>query len=381
MKPRGVFVTAKGFIAESAAGGVQLCTREYVRVLEGAGVELEIVTFEFDQRLSTRAARQVNSSPYFRPFAPDLPDRVLAAAREADFVFLNQVTLAGLAAKLRGSLPAGCRIVLLSHGAEITDLAHAARVRRYAPLSARMRPTPSIALGLVLADERNAREEIDLVVNLSSFDRDLEHWFGVRQSIWLPRIVEPAPLAPEVAAGRLGFVGTLDHAPNLEGLVLVLEALEAIQAPVEARIVSGSHEVARWLAARFPAVTILGALDDMALQEEARSWTGFLHPIFCAARGCSTKLAQAMAWGCPIVTTPEGRRGYRWRDGGLLEADTPRAFADLCVGLLRPDARARAAEAVQAAARTSPTLAEVAAEMRRGLGLAAAGQATSDHPA
>lgn len=370
MRARALFVTAKAFVAEGAVGGVQQCTREYLRTLEQAGLDLELVTFEPDRRLIARVARQFDSSPYVRPYPPDLPSKVIeAAAAGAEFVFLNQVTISGLAAAVRERLPQGCRIVALSHGAEVTDLAHTARVRTWAPLSGRMRPTPTVALGRALRDEIASRGELDLVVNLSSFDSEIERWFGASQTCWLPRIVEPSPLALAPLPGRLGFVGTLDHAPNLEGLVQALEALDAGGQSFEVRLVSGSDRVSRWLADRFPAVRLLGPLGEAALREEASSWMAFLHPIFCAARGCSTKLAQAMSWGLPIVTTPQGRRGYRWAHGGLLEADTPAQLAACCVKLLSPVEWQDAHRDVSDAARASPTLAEVADEMRDALGL------------
>lgn len=36
-----------------------------------------------------------------------------------------------------------------------------------------------------------------------------------------------------------------------------------------------------------------------------------------------------MGWGVPIVTTTAGRRGYLWRNGTLLYADTPEAMCEI----------------------------------------------------
>ena len=79
-------------------------------------------------------------------------------------------------------------------------------------------------------------------------------------------------------------------------------------------------------------VEVVGALDDAALTVEAETWTAFLHPIYCLSRGAS-KLALGLSWEIPVVTTPYGRRGYVWEEGGPLEAATPEAFVAACQAL------------------------------------------------
>jgi hypothetical protein len=69
-------------------------------------------------------------------------------------------------------------------------------------------------------------------------------------------------------------------------------------------------------------------LSDTELRAEAATWSAFLNPIFCQARGCSTKLATALGWEIPIVTTPVGARGYVQVDGALTSADGPMEFAE-----------------------------------------------------
>ena len=166
---------------------------------------------------------------------------------------------------------------------------------------------------IVLLAEAEVRTHVDIVCTLSPFDEDLEKWMGTRHAAWLPRVVKSNPLPWRPFGRRLGFVGTLDHSPNLEGLVAVLEALgERELAPFNVRVIGGPSEVGAWLAARHACVDYLGAIDDTALAHEAATWSAFLNPIFCQARGCSTKLAMALGWEIPIVTTPQGRRGYVW---------------------------------------------------------------------
>lgn len=317
--------------------------------------------------LWSRVRRLANASPFVGAFDPELVEEIrqLAATTRFDFIFLNQEVLASLAPLIRPFLPKDCRIVVLSHGLESTDLLHIIRLHRRLPLSHRLWPTPALLLGRILVSEQQSRPDVDAVCAISPFDADLERWLGMRRVAWIPRLVTSQPLAWQPVEHRLGFVGTLDHAPNLEGLVEVLEELAKDPAsPLRLRIVGDGQSIGRWLESRFKHVEILGALDDLALEAEAVSWTAFLHPIFSLPRGCSTKLATGIAWQIPIVTTPEGRRGYEWDDGALLEAGTPTEFVGYCRALADRDYARKAQQDVVRVAQSGPTLGTVAARMR-----------------
>jgi len=213
------------------------------------------------------------------------------------------------------------------------------------------------------------------VCALSPSDAHLEQWVGAARVGWLPRIVEPAPLDWLPLGKRLGFVGTLDHAPNLEGLAEVLERLSSRNdvGGLRIRVVGGPADTGRWLAQRYRLVDFLGPLDDFELREEARTWNGFLHPIFCYPRGCSTKLAAAIAWGIPVITTTPGCRGYMWKDGALLLAEAPDDFSSLCIELLDPTRLEEARRGVIQIAASSPRTNDVAATLRSTLGLESQG--------
>ena len=108
----------------------------------------------------------------------------------------------------------------------------------------------------------------------------------------------------------------------------------------------------------------LGPLSNDLLEAEAGSWSCFLHPIFCYARGASTKLATALAWEIPVVTTSTGRRGYVWTDGDLPVANAPEGFARLADSMLDRARAAEAREQVRRVSRSSPTLDDIAATIR-----------------
>jgi len=362
---RAVFVTHQGHIGDGK-GGVQRCTAEYLQTLEAMGLQVEIVRIRNDQRLDTKIMRRLNSSPYFRPVASADLEHVLAAARKADIVFLNQVALCAVASQLKAAIGPSVPIIVLSHGCEITDLLHVARLNRQLPLSARLRPTRRRALAQVFCDEVDARAHIDGVISLSDYDAQTEIWLGSAASTWVPRTVKPDALDWSPVVGRFGFVGTLDHAPSLEGLVQVLHECQRQGADeLEVHIVGNPPKLGEWLVQRYRHVKYLGALSDADMQREASTWSAFLNPIFCQARGCSTKLAMALGWQIPILTTTIGRRGYVWEQGGVVEANTTADFVTSMLHLAKNVAYLEGLrdDAIRAAAST-PSLDLVAAKMK-----------------
>jgi len=208
-------------------------------------------------------------------------------------------------------------------------------------------------------NESRYRLATDAVCTLSSFDADLERWLGSPQVCWIPRSINPAPIDWKPLGTRLGFVGTLDHAPNLDGLVQVLDCFANKHlSEARVRIISGSVVIGRWITDKYPFVDYLGALGDQALKQEASTWNAFLHPIFCLPRGCSTKLASALNWQIPIVTTSVGCRGYAWKEGNFTIAENAKAFAEVCLNLLDDHDARVARSSIIALSESSPRLSD-----------------------
>lgn len=359
---------------EAEGGGVQLCTREYFATLERAGFKLTPLEIPYDRRLRARVKRRIWSDPYTSWF--DLEESAaMVAARALElaprFVFLNQHSLGALIALLRPQLPPATRYVVLSHGLESTDFLHGLRTPGGGP-RAGTSVRDATMLGWRIVQEARQARVTDHVFCLAEFEREIEHWVGAHDVTVIPRIVEPAPLDWSPRGRRLGYVGTLDHPPNYEGLVLFLDAFKTLGLDADIRVVGGPGSVGTSLAKRYPGVTYLGALDNARLIPEVSTWSCFLHPIFCYARGASTKLATALGWEVPIATTAMGRRGYVWREGSLPEADDPVAFARLAASMLDDEEARRARDRVRQVARSSPTLDDVAALASRAIGLGGA---------
>jgi glycosyltransferase involved in cell wall biosynthesis len=356
---------------DAGGGGVQLCTREYFAALERAGFALTPIEIKYDRRFPARVRRKIWPDPYSSWSDLGASVEVVAAhpaASQAKYVFLNQHSLGGLIRPLRGRLAAQAKFVVLSHGLESTDFLHELRPPGGAPGPTTSRRSATL-LGWRIIQEARQAQVTDHVFCLAEFETGLEHWVGARNVTVIPRIVEPSPVEWAPSGRRLGFVGTLDHPPNFEGLVLFLREFAKAGHDAKIRVVGGPRSTGNRLAREYANLSYLGPLDDAQLRTEVATWSGFLHPIFCYARGASTKLAIAMGWELPIVTTSMGRRGYVWREGQLLEADDPARFADAAASLLVEQQALAVREQVRRVARSSPNLDEIAALMRRTLAL------------
>jgi hypothetical protein len=97
---------------------------------------------------------------------------------------------------------------------------------------------------------------------------------------------------------------------------LFAEALQDLDG-IELRVVGGPESIGVALQNEFKSIRYLGELPDEKLTAEAATWCAFINPIFCYARGASTKVATALGWGLPVITTPHGARGYRWDQQAL----------------------------------------------------------------
>lgn len=109
---------------------------------------------------------------------------------------------------------------------------------------------------------------------------------------------------------RFGFVGTLNHPPNEIALSQIFELIQNKKLKIEIRLVGSGLEKGMEFSKKFSFVTYLGKLDDESLRIEIGFWSYFLNPIFWYSRGASMKLAKALEWGLPLITTKAGRRGY-----------------------------------------------------------------------
>ena len=98
---------------------------------------------------------------------------------------------------------------------------------------------------------------------------------------------------------------------------------------LEIRLVGAPNSYGKEMALKYSRVTYLGELSDKDLEMEVATWSLFLNPVWWYSTGASTKLAKAISWGIPIVSTNAGMRGYKWFEGNLMIADTSEQMSKL----------------------------------------------------
>lgn len=363
---QGVFATPSHCLSD-APGGQQLYTRELLATLDSAGIVAPPLSLSYDNTLKTKLRRKLRRRPYQYAFNQQTVELIASQIRttDASLLFLNGAPLLGIAENLRDALPR-TKIIFLSHGLDSTDYVHEVRANQLLGASSEVTKGECEKLGRQIFAECRALQAVDATLGLTGIEAEIHRWLGCTNSFWLPRAVKSEPLQWHPQAGRVGFVGTLDHPPNTEGLYRILRILRQENRNVTVRLVGGPTTAGEKIAQEFPFVQYLGILSDEQLDREASTWQAFLHPLFCFARGASTKLAVGISWGIPILTTTAGRRGYEWSSGSLIEANSPMEFVRQLLALCNdPSLLEMTREQVIQVGRSSPSTASNGEQLRQ----------------
>jgi glycosyltransferase involved in cell wall biosynthesis len=146
---------------------------------------------------------------------------------------------------------------------------------------------------------------------------------------------------------RIGFVGTFEYPPNVEGVRWFIETcwptITRAQPDVQLRLIGAGGGTPGVVPDGSANVTALGWVDDA--ESEIATWSMMIVPLRMGG-GTRVKIAEGLSRRCPIVSTSFGAQGYDARDGReMLLSDTGTDFAAACIGLLRqPDRAAAIAE-------------------------------------
>jgi glycosyltransferase involved in cell wall biosynthesis len=323
---KAVFLTHKGSLYSEITGGVQLCSQEFHYIIEHAGdISLEDYYVPYTRDILQRALVKCGLENYsvfdVRKEVPALLSYIVR--NDIRIVFINMATPLRFAKPIKQRFGDKVKIVLLSHGNHSGDFLH---------LITKPVDHPSLLkewlnrnrLGRLIATEAEYRVRwLDGVVALSETEKQIENWFGARRASFLPRRLYKDFLPREPVPGRVGFVGRLDHPPNFQGVMMLLEELARQQHGLLFRLVGAPPEYGMKIKQQFPFVEYLGELTDRHLEQEVATWSFFLNPVWWYSTGASTKLARAISWGLPIISTTAGMRGYEWKKGILLVTDSP----------------------------------------------------------
>ena len=329
---KAVFLTHPHSLQSEITGGVQLCSQEFVHVIQGIEeISLENYfipyTKNFYQRFLIKMGMENYSHFNIRKEKKALLHFI--SDRAIDIVFINMASGVRFAKPIREKFGERVRIVLLSHGNHSGDFLHLLTK----PIEKKWmlrKWLDRLRLGNLIATESDFRVRwLDGVVALSETEKQIENWYGAKLVSFLPRRLYSDFLELHPMPGRIGFVGRLDHPPNIQGLMLLLEAFSSLEKKPEFRVVGAPKKYGESLQKQFSFISYLGELSDRQLEEELCSWAFFTNPVWWYSTGSSTKLARAISWGLPIVTSPAGMRGYEWKAGSLLVAESPTSMAQL----------------------------------------------------
>lgn len=133
---------------------------------------------------------------------------------------------------------------------------------------------------------------------------------------------------------RVGFIGTLGYAPNLEGLRWFIRhawPVIKVRSP-KARLRLVGTGTDRGIAAEGTDIDGLGFVEDPAA--EIATWSVSVVPINVGG-GTRIKIAEAFSRKCPLVSTSLGAYGYQIDHGiECLLADSPVDMAEACVRII-----------------------------------------------
>jgi glycosyltransferase involved in cell wall biosynthesis len=165
----------------------------------------------------------------------------------------------------------------------------------------------------------------------------------VPNGVRLPRAIPQAAGPPRVSSAppRAVFVGKMDYRPNAEAVEWFCARVLPL---VQARFPSFQLTIVG--AAPPSAVRRLGLLSGVRVVGEVPETTPYLNDAtlavapLLAGSGTRLKVLEALAHGCPVVSTTFGCSGLGAQAGeDLVVADSPDAFADGVISLLTDPAR------------------------------------------
>ena len=327
-----LFLTDKVFVDAAIAGGVQLCTHEFLNYLEASGHAVHIIRVSPNITFMRKVRKKLQLETYelydIDQWLKEIGETI--RSNQIKLVFFNQVNLAHWSASIKAIVGADVKFIGLSHGNESGDYLHDITQDTRTSFFKTWR------LGKYLVKEKAIFSSyLDGVITISDNETYIDQWLGAQNTLFLPRILKNDFIDWHPVANRIGFAGTLSHLPNYAGIDRLSTELKNRNFNGTLRLVGGPDHIGKKLQQQYPFIQYVGTISSSQLVEEAGTWCILLNPVFWYARGSSTKLAQAISWGIPVASTLAGTRGYDLAcDAIAIRNNDPGTLAEMIINTL-----------------------------------------------
>jgi len=314
-------------------GGVRNCTFEFIDLLKD---KFNVITFPVSLKKSfafrVRVKLGFNQYNDFNANEYQHQLQEIIISKNITYVFLNMSNTITFAPVLKKIFGEKVKVILCSHGNESGDFLHEA-VRFSDKANFIKKIFSTYALGKLIIKESVSRNNfVDMTLSISEVENNIEKWLGSPSTFMVPRIIKPQPINWNPKLNTVGFIGDISHLPNQYGVISICESLQKIPGHgIQFRLVGGPEHIGKSIADRFSFVHYCGFLSEEDLLKEVSGWGCFLNLVFYYSRGVSTKLAKALSWGLPVISTTSGNRGYPYIGNKLPIADTPDDMAKLII--------------------------------------------------
>jgi glycosyltransferase involved in cell wall biosynthesis len=329
-KQNAIFLTHKDLLHAEIDGGVQLCSQEFHNAISACDdLHLKNYFVPFTKNIFQRIQIKLGFENYsMYDVAKDAAALLkFIESENITIVFINMASCVRYAKPIKDAFGNKVKTIMLSHGNHSGDFLHLITkpLKRSNLIAKKIK---KIRLGYLISTESTYRVKyLDGVIAISETEKQIENWFGAKRVVFMPRKLYADFVNYQPDLNRVGFVGRLDHPPNIQGIAILLDEITQYSHDLKLRLVGAPVEEGKKIAEKYKCVEYLGELSDIDLEKEISSWSFFINPVWWYSTGASTKLAKGISWGIPIITTTAGKRGYYWKQGELLVADSPKEMA------------------------------------------------------
>ncbi len=198
--------------------------------------------------------------------------------------------------------------------------------------------------------EINCFLQADAIAAISSIDADsIKQLTPEADVATIPFAIEikNAQRSQKAFEGRFGHIGSMDWAPNSEGIDWFLNHVwpEVVHKCPEAEFhMAGRNMPSRFVSNKALNVFVEGEVESA--EDFISSLDALIVPLFSGS-GVRIKIAEALSLRVPVITTPVGSEGLLVKNGEdiIISNDAPQMTSDICRAIADPAKMRSIAEA------------------------------------